>query len=104
MFTPRSLATENGETVLSNKDKEIWGSLLISCAEPTTNNFVFSGFMSTEFFARHLLMSLRSWFTAAIALADESNTENVKCNWLSSAYAAGCSWVITQIKSLDKCK
>ena len=33
--------------------------------------------MSREFFAHHfLLMSLRSWFTAAIAL-DESDTENL---------------------------
>ena len=61
MYTPRSLATDTGEIVLPNRDKEIWGSLLISCAEPTTTNFVFSGFMSREFFAHHLLMSSRSW-------------------------------------------
>ena len=79
MYTPRSFETETGEIVLPNRDKEISGSLLISCDGPTTTHFVFSGFMSRKFFAHHLLMSLRSWFTAARAL-DESDTENLKCN------------------------
>ena len=99
MYTPRSLVTDPGEIVLPNRDKDIWGSLLISCAEPTTTNFVLSGFMSREFFAHHLLMFVRSWFTAAITL-DESDTENLKCNWLPSTYAAGWVWVVTPIKSL----
>ena len=59
IHAPRSLAYETGEIVFPNMNKEIWGSLLISCAEPTTTNFVFAG-LSREFFAHHLLMFLRS--------------------------------------------
>ena len=39
IYAPRSFANGTGETVLPNKDNEIGGSLLISCAEPTTTNF-----------------------------------------------------------------
>ena len=78
IYTPRSLANGTGGIVLPNKDNEIGGSLSISCAEPTTTNYVLSRFINRAFVAHHLVIE-RSWFTAAIAL-DESDTGNLKYN------------------------
>ena len=41
IYTPRFLANETGDIVLPNRDKEIWGSLLISCAHRSSG--VWSG-------------------------------------------------------------
>ena len=41
IYTPRFLANETGDIVLPNRDKEIWGSLSISCAHRSSG--VWSG-------------------------------------------------------------
>ena len=77
-----------GEIALSDNDNEIGGSLLISCAEPTTTNFVLLGFISRAFVTHHSVIFLRSWFTTAIAL-DESDTGNLKYNRHTRQYDCG---------------
>ena len=87
MYTPRSLATDTGEIVLPNRDKETWGSLLISCAEPTTTNFVFSGFMSGKkmlikiFWCFHIYFQIKALSYKYFPLPPKKG--NVEVNWIT---------------------
>ena len=58
IYTPRSLAYWTGEMVLLNKDNEIGGSLLISCAEPATTIFFSCQGLQVE----HLLRTI-NWYS-----------------------------------------